>query len=266
MSGFYIGVDGKARKVKGGYIGVDGKARKIKKGYIGVNGVARLCWSGIDPVFANNSWEQIIAACQTRQIPDTWNVGDQKPMTIDGTDYSIDIIGGGHDEYSDGSGLAPLTFQLHEVYSSNYPMNGSAVNNTSWQSSAMRVTHLQSLLAKMPPEVQSAIKEVNKLTSKGNKSSEIIQTSDKLFLLSEIEIVGASNSSFYGEGGQYAYYRTNDKVKRLTQDRGGSTVAWWLRSPSRIDGGAFCAVNQSGDIAKYNANYTTVYVAPAFCF
>ena len=45
MSGVYIGVDGKARKVKGGYIGIDGKARKIKKGYIGdENGVARLCY------------------------------------------------------------------------------------------------------------------------------------------------------------------------------------------------------------------------------
>lgn len=46
MSGVYIGVGGKARKVKGGYIGIDGKARKIKKGYIGdENGVARLAWS-----------------------------------------------------------------------------------------------------------------------------------------------------------------------------------------------------------------------------
>ena len=46
MGGFYIGVDGKARKVKGGYIGIDGKARKLKKGYIGdENGIARLCWS-----------------------------------------------------------------------------------------------------------------------------------------------------------------------------------------------------------------------------
>lgn len=48
MSGFYIGIDGKARKVKGAYVGVDGVARKIKKGYIGdENGVARLCWSDV---------------------------------------------------------------------------------------------------------------------------------------------------------------------------------------------------------------------------
>ena len=42
----YIGVDGKARKIKKGYIGIGGKARKIKKAYIGVGGVARPCWSG----------------------------------------------------------------------------------------------------------------------------------------------------------------------------------------------------------------------------
>lgn len=44
--GAYIGVDGKARKIKKLYIGVDGKARKIKKLYIGdANGKARLCWA-----------------------------------------------------------------------------------------------------------------------------------------------------------------------------------------------------------------------------
>lgn len=43
----YIGVDGKARKVKRSYIGVDGKARKIRRGYIGVGGVARLCYSSV---------------------------------------------------------------------------------------------------------------------------------------------------------------------------------------------------------------------------
>ena len=42
----YIGVGGKARKVKKIYIGVAGVARKVKKAYIGVGGVARPCWSG----------------------------------------------------------------------------------------------------------------------------------------------------------------------------------------------------------------------------
>lgn len=42
--GVYIGVAGKARKVKNIYIGVGGKARKVKKAYIGVAGKARLIY------------------------------------------------------------------------------------------------------------------------------------------------------------------------------------------------------------------------------
>ena len=40
----YIGVGGKARKIKTAYIGVDGKARKVKKIYVGVGGKAKLCY------------------------------------------------------------------------------------------------------------------------------------------------------------------------------------------------------------------------------
>lgn len=38
--GAYIGIAGKARKVKKMYIGVGGKARKVKKAYIGIGGKA----------------------------------------------------------------------------------------------------------------------------------------------------------------------------------------------------------------------------------
>ena len=40
----YIGVGGKARKVKKMYVGAGGVARRIKKAYIGVGGVARPCF------------------------------------------------------------------------------------------------------------------------------------------------------------------------------------------------------------------------------
>ena len=37
----YVGVAGKARKVKKIYVGVANKARKVKKAYVGVGGKAR---------------------------------------------------------------------------------------------------------------------------------------------------------------------------------------------------------------------------------
>ena len=43
----YVGVNGKARKIKAGYVGINGVAHKLKKAYVGdENGKARLCWSG----------------------------------------------------------------------------------------------------------------------------------------------------------------------------------------------------------------------------
>lgn len=46
----YVGVGGKARKVKQLYVGVAGKARKVKKVYVGVGGKARLVYVAYIPV------------------------------------------------------------------------------------------------------------------------------------------------------------------------------------------------------------------------
>ena len=267
-TGFYIGVDGKARKVKGGYIGVDGVARKIKKGYIGdANGVARLCWSAFDgdPVFANNTWENIALACQLNAVPDSWLVGDQKTMTVNGVDYTIDVIGKNHDDYADGSGKAPLTFQLHECYSSGYGMNNTSSNSGSWGSSAMRTSRLTSIFQLLPSEVQSAIREVSKLTANGFRDSTITTTADKLFLLSEIEVFNIAEYSHSGEGNQYEYYaKGNSKQKQYVD----STVnkPWWFRSPSRTSGERFVVKTADGTDAT-QANADTEYgVSFAFCF
>lgn len=77
--------------------------------------------------FAGWSWAQIIAACQSKQIPQEWKVHDWKNMTINGAEYRIDIIGMNHDDYADGSGKAPLTLQLHDCYAAGrYGITGGS--------------------------------------------------------------------------------------------------------------------------------------------
>lgn len=238
-------------------------ARKIKKAYIGIAGIARPCFDGVDSVFANNTWEQIISACESGSVPDTWVVGDQKTMTINGVDYAIDIIGKNHDTYADGSGTAPLTFQLHDCYGTKYGMNSSNTNSGGWSSCNMRTTTLPAILALMPSEVQSAIKEVSKKTSAGSQSTTINTTADKLFLLSEVEVLGSSaNKSVSGEGTQYEYYSAgNSKVKNLN----GSANYWWERSPRSTNSTYFCLVSQTGGSSAVSAsgNYGVSF---AFCF
>ena len=212
--------------------------------------------------FADNTWEQIIAACQKKIIPTTWKVGDQKAMTIGGTDYLIDIIGINHDDYSDGSGKAPFTFQLHDCYGETKKMNSSNTNSGGWTSCAMRSTHLPAILALMPTEVQNGIREVNKLTSAGSKSSTINTTADKLFLLSEVEIFGSTSYSAAGEGTQYDYYKAgNSKVKK----RNGSAAGWLERSPDASNATYFCRVNGDGNAGRGSASNARG-VAFGFCF
>lgn len=234
--------------------------------------MGRVLMSGIVPLlkapvtynanFADNDWATIIKACHKNQVPETWVVGNQKAMTINGADYVIDIIGKGHDDYADGSGKAPLTFQLHDCYADRKMMNGGNTNRGGWTSCDMRSTPLPAILALMPTEVQNGIQEVNKLTSEGSRSTTISTTADKLFLLSEIEIFGNITYSASGEGTQYAYYKAgNSKVKNYN----GSANYWWQRSPRIGNYSSFCAVSNSG-LANYISANNVYCISFAFCF
>lgn len=212
--------------------------------------------------FADNTWETIIAACQRGTVPETWAVGDQKTMTIGGTDYTFDIIGKYHDDYADGSGKAPLTLQMHDCYATTYTMNSSNTNSGGWKDSAMRTTHLPAILAHMPAEVQNGIREVSKKASVGGVSSTIETVSDKLFLLSEVEVFGSTSYSAAGEGTQYDYYKAgNSKVKK----RNGSAIPWWELSPNRSGSSYFCMVNGISE-ADYDSASRANGVAFGFCF
>ena len=215
-----------------------------------------------DSVFANNSWETIIAVCKAGNVPDSWAVGNSKNMTIGGAEYQIDIIGKNHDDYADGSGKAPLTFQLHNSYGTAYAMNSTSINAGGWKECAMRTTHLPAILALMPAEVQSGIREVSKTTATKSSDSWIATVSDKLFLLSEVEVFNSTENSETGEGSQYAYYgASGSTVKTLN----GTATSWWLRSPMRTADFAFCASTLGGKQTHLDATDERG-AAFAFCF
>jgi hypothetical protein len=255
-------INGTAYTIKGGKCMVNGTVYNILKGRTLIDGTGYdiTFKPSYDPVFANNTWEQIIAACHNNEVPETWKVADQKPMTINGVDYQIDIIGKNHDTYTAG-GKAPLTFQLHDCYADTKQMNNSDTSKSGWTSCAMRQTHLPAILALMPIEVQDGIREVNKRTMLSS-SIRPKTTADKLFLLSEIEIFGSVIYSSKGEGTQYDYYKAgNSKVKR----RNGSDDDWWGRSPHDSDSTGFCYVTSGGGPDYYGAS-DEMAVDFGFCF
>lgn len=257
-------INGTAYTVQSGKCMVNGTVYNILKGrtLIGGTGYDITFAPSYDPVFANNTWEQIIAACHNNEVPDTWKVADHKPMTIGGSDYLIDIIGKNHDDYSDGSGKAPLTFQLHDCYKIAKAMYSTASNVKGWTNCSMRVEHLPIILKQMPADVQSGIREVNKISSSGGKKPSLETTKDNLFLLSEVEVFGSSSNSLSGEGTQYDYYKAgNSTVKNFN----GSAYDWWERSPTANSTRYYCNVKSTGSSVNSSANVTRG-VAFGFCF
>lgn len=229
-----------------------------------------------DPVFANNDWETIIAACQSGEVPDTWLVGNSKVMSINHDDYQIDIIGKNHDRYADGTGKAPLTFQLHTVYGNPVNTYGMSTSETSvaWTSTLIRSQVLPSIKNLMPAEVSAAIKAVTKEYNKSYYDSSVGTCSDTLFLLSTYEVFGKVESSNVQQGTQYDYYKT--AAKRKKTDLSAQAKSWWLRSiggptnssPSKP---TYCTVNDEGKSSRaiqyveYNM-YNKIPISFAFCF
>lgn len=197
------------------------------------------------------------------------SIGNQVTIGVNNVNYAFDVIGFNHDDLTDSmaygaataTGKAGITFQSIDCLDTKQKMNSFDTNSGGWTSCVMRSSTMATLLTKLPSALQNVIKAVNKLTSAGKQSATINTTSDKLFLLSEVEIFGSTTYSKSGEGSQYAYYKAgNSKVKKVN----GSASYWWERSPYGRNSTGFCAVD-SNDDANYNAASSSYGVAFGFC-
>ena len=210
------------------------------------------------------SWDNIAAVSKFGQAPNYWKVGDKKNITVNGVTYAAQIIGFDHDTLTTADGSrtkAGITFQLVDCLKTTYSMNGSNTNVNGWRGSTMRTSTMATLLNQLSSDLKGVLKFINKVTSVGNNSSGLETTSDKLFLLSEIEVFGATQYSYAGEGKQYEYYTAgNSTIKKVN----GSANYWWERSPRSGDTNNFCDVYTSGN-ADYNYASNSHGVSFGFC-
>ena len=198
------------------------------------------------------------------------NIGDQVTLSLNGTNYAFDVIGFNHDTLTTASaygantatGKAGITFQMHDLFATSYPMNSSGTNRGGWKNSAMRTSTMATMKGYMPSAWQSIIKPVNKASGTGGGSSSGTETvSDSCFLLAEIEVFGSALWSVSGEGTQYAYYKAgNSKVKK----KSGSASYWWERSPDSGNSNSFRNINSYGEAYTGDASINTG-VAFGFC-
>ena len=103
------------------------------------------------------------------------------------------IVGINHDDLSDGSGKAGLTFEATNDALGAQRMNATDANAGGWEKSELR-GRLNSgdLWSLLPGELQSKVKSVKKMTDNkgGGTAGTPSATTDKVFLLSTTEVYG----------------------------------------------------------------------------
>lgn len=210
------------------------------------------------------TWDNIAVVSKFGQAQNYWKVGDRKNITVNGVTYPVQIIGFDHDTLTTADGSrtkAGITFQLVDCMNTTYPMNSSNTNVGGWKNSVMRTSTMATLLNQLSSDLKNVLKFVNKVSSAGNNSSGLETVSDKLFLLSEIEVFGSTTYSYAGEGRQYEYYSAgNSTIKKVN----GSADYWWERSPRSGNTSHCCYVSSSGN-ADYNLAGGSRGVSFGFC-
>ena len=223
----------------------------------------------------NATWDEINFISTNGYAQQFFSVGDEKTIELStGEQITVSILGFNHDDLSDNSGKAGITFGMNNLLKTIYEMNPSDNNIGGWGNSTMRNTTMQTLFSQLPSDLQNVIKSVNKKASAGNQSTNIITSSDKLWLLSEVEIDGTENEVYKDEGYQYEYWRTvkdgttsEGRIKYLSNGTGAAR-SWWLRTAMLNKETSFAYVGNNGilyvsDSAVSNQNYND---GVSFCF
>lgn len=219
-----------------------------------------------DPVFANNTWEQIAEAIRTGEAKELWPVGSGKFATINktGTGYDSTVLVPstmlfrviGYDYVEKDGSISNATFCADQIlrYKGTAPASGNTLYDTNIFKKAL--LNFKDIL---PEEIRKEIKTVNKFFEGHNYDSSF---DVDVFPLSSNEL--GIESIVADPGTPYPYFSGNDKrIKKyndvayayLTRTTDGTTaLAKWR------------AVSTSGAMATATATSTTSYFSVPVAF
>lgn len=231
-----------------------------------------------NPVFASNTWEKIIEACEAGIASQLWAVGDVSPvLALYNYEYQFRIIGFDHDDladtdakyddtsYNNGKRKAAMTLDIVKIAklqnSYQYQGNGS-LSGAWWERSQVRNTTLPTIKSALPETVRNAIRTVVKKTYRNSDYGSLSATKDELFFPSTDEISNRGK----GEGTEYAYYLAgNSKVKELIDK---TTIgSYQLRSPYKDGPATYSVAFVTAQNTIYGSDYNSSmsYLSFAFC-
>ena len=235
-----------------------------------------------DPVFASNTWEEIIEAAASGRASELWQVGSTKPYTIGDETYTARIIGFDHDaldatdarygdaSYNGGKNKAAITLEMVECTSTTYQIHTSNNQKVGWSACALRNNTLPAIKATIQSEIQNAIRTVVKKRAESPHADygKYSETPDTLFILSLVEYNRKSDAhgSFADEGTTYAYYEAGNAITKKKRGE-SSNSAYWTVSSKHYTSSSYYYVFIDTDGKSSNQEYMNSKkpIAIAFC-
>lgn len=243
-----------------------------------------------DTSLANNTPDIIAAAAKSGQAANYWSVGDKVGIAVNGSfgglsynntvyafilgfNHNSSVEGGNSIHFQFGKTAAGVDIAFVNSYgstSTGFCTNTSNTNSGGWNNSYMRKTICPAFLAALPTAWQNIIAACTKYSDNtgggSNTASYVTATSDKIWLLSEMEVQGTrsyANSAEANYQKQYDYYRNGNSKVKYQHTATTSACAWWLRSVYAGNTHDFCCVGTGGSANGYNA-YSSLGFAPGF--
>lgn len=243
-----------------------------------------------DTSLANNTPDIIAAAAKSGQAANYWSVGDKVGIAVNGSfgglsynntvyafilgfNHNSSVEGGNSIHFQFGKTAAGVDIAFVNSYgstSTGFCMNTSNTNSGGWNNSYMRKTICPAFLAALPKAWQNIIAACTKYSDNtgggSNTASYVTATSDKIWLLSEMEVQGTrsyANSAEANYQKQYDYYRNGNSKVKYQHTATTSACYWWLRSVRASGTYSFCIVYTDGSANTYNA-YRSFGFAPGF--
>ena len=220
----------------------------------------------LDPVFSNNSWDNIITAAESGNIPSTWKVGDEIDIKLSGyfnETVTMQIWDFNHFDKSDGSGKAGICLGMKHLMTYEGNITYSDTNSGGWNECYMRNTIMNNVYNSIPVELRNHIKEVNTYANKGGDSGSSQVCTDKVFLPGFKEL-GYTDQNYDGNQTKFPIFTNdNSRIKKMNNGS-GEDYWWWTRSPLSYNNDCFHFVNADGGSGVSGGPYEGLGVC--FCF
>ena len=228
--------------------------------------------------FSTDSWATIVASVKAGNTRG-YKVGDTK--TIDMGTYGTHTLRIANTSTpsecsTEGFSQTACGFVLEFAdIITNSVINSTSTTRGSWSATTIRTFVNNDIYNLLPTDLKNGILNTNVITGHGNSEGNNSTSTDKLYLLSPIEIYGSVSTSYdsaINVTNQLDYYKQNNvslksydsAIKNTVVSGGtGSADAWWTRTPAQMMDGQFMMVTNTGNL--YSTYLTQqLGVSPAF--